>query len=316
MWQKIADYPLYKDNAEQGDYRAMLWPDPRGAMDTGFTLNQAHRDPAKREVYSNIKFRQALSLAINRDEMNDTLFFGMGDTRQASPPPPPASELFEPWMREHFAEYDPDKANALLDEIGLKWDSRKEWRLGPDGEPVSILIPIVQRYDKVCQLVKDYWEAVGIQTSIKQVTGAMRTEMIQANEVDIGLWAIENTDFTLRRGAGGVALPAWTGANYPWQNWRNTGGSAGEEPPAEVKELYATVDEWTTTVPGSDKYLELGKKIWTIYVENLFVIGAVGIVPYPVTISNTLGNTMPDDSLWSPSYQQWVPYEGEQWFFK
>ena len=316
VWQKLSDYPLYKDNAAQGDYRAMLWPDPRGSLDNAFTFNQTHKDPVMRELMSNIKFRQAVSLSFNREEMNDTLYFGMGVTRQASPPEPPASELFEPWMAEYYAEYDPDRANALLDEIGLKWDSNKEYRLRPDGKTLSVILQYIQRYDKVCQLTKDYWEAIGIKTTLKQVTGAMWNEVRDANEVDFGLWAVENTDFTLRRTAGAPLTPSWTGACVPWANWYNSGGATGQEPPAEVKNLYETVEKWTQTVPGSDEYLKLGKEAYKINVENLFVVGSVGLVPYPVVITNKLGNTMPDGSLWSPSYQQWVPYEAEQWYFK
>ncbi len=314
VWQSVANYPLYLDNEERGNYRAMLWEDPRGSMDTAISLNQTSPDPVKREMFRDLRFRQALSLAIDREEMNETLFFGLGEPRQAAPPPA-ASDLFEEWMRDYYADYDPARANELLDEMGLQWDARREFRLRPDGQPVTINMQFVERYDPISQLLQEYWQAVGVRVTLRQVTGAMWTELVQANETDMGRWALENTDFTMRRTRAAVARPPWTGANYPWGTWYTTDGASGEEPPETVKELYRVIDEWSTTVAGTDRHIELGKEIWRINIENLFVIGAVGLVPYPVIITNSLGNTMPDESLWSPSYQQWVPYMAEQWFF-
>jgi hypothetical protein len=50
-------------------------------------------------------------------------------------------------------------------------------------------------------------------------------------------------------------------------------------------------------------------------VKGLYNISAVGIVPYPVVMSNKLGNH-PKVAFWSPSYQQWVPYRASTWYFK
>ncbi len=312
--QPLASYPLYLDNAERGDYRVMLWDDPRGAFRGAVTLNQTSKDPVKRELFSELRFRQALSLAIDRDDVNETLFFGLGEPRQPAPPPP-ASQFYEEWMRDHYAEYDPARSNALLDEMGLQWDGRRQYRLRPDGEPLSINLQFVGQFDGIAQLLQEYWQAVGVRVALREVTGAMWTQLVDANDTDLGIWSVENTDFGMRRTGASPARPPWTGANVPWDLWYVTGGASGEEPPEAVRELYALIDEWTLTIPGTERYVELGKEIWRINIENLFMIGAVGLVPYPVIISNSLGNTMPDESLWSPSFQQWVPYMAEQWFF-
>ena len=49
--------------------------------------------------------------------MNDLLF--VGRARRARPPPYPATSFYEDWMSEYYAEYDLERANRMLDEIGL-----------------------------------------------------------------------------------------------------------------------------------------------------------------------------------------------------
>jgi len=317
IWQALIDYPTYKRNEKEGNYRAMLWTDPRGAMDSAFTFNQTHKDPVLRKIFEDIRFRQAMSLAIDREDMNESVFYGRGVPRQAAVPPPPINRFFEPWMAEYFAEYDPQKANELLDEMGLRWDDKHQYRLRPDGKTLTITIEYVQRYAKICELIKEYWGKVGIRVNLREVTGSFWSTRRDANELDVGIWAMDMvSEFRLRNTGASRLLPPWTGACVPWRDWYQTGGKSGEEPPNWVKELYNAVDEWKKTVPGSEEYMRLGKKIATLNVKNLSMIGAVGLVPYPVIIKNTLGNTPSKESFWSPDYQQWVPYLAEEWFFK
>ena len=126
----LNNYPLYKSNEGEGGYRVLLWNSLRGAEQT-FYWNQTSKDPVLREIFNDIRFRQATSLAINRAEINDSLFFGRAVPRQATVNP--GNELFEPWMADHYAEYDPDRANELLDEMGLEWDANGEYRLRPEA---------------------------------------------------------------------------------------------------------------------------------------------------------------------------------------
>src|SRR5690606_8434748 len=105
---------------------------------TSMHFNQSHKDPALRELLQNVDFRAALSHAINREEMNEILFFGLGGTQH------PCGMEGDPYYVEgygyRFTEYDVDTANDLLDGLGLTERDGDGFRLRPDGEPLELTI--------------------------------------------------------------------------------------------------------------------------------------------------------------------------------
>ncbi len=92
-----------------------------------------------------------MSMAINRDEINKTLYFDKADIRQAVPPA--NTTFYEDWMGTHMIEYSPDKVNALLDELGYKWDANHEVRLMPNGKPFNIILETTEEYVPVSQMI-------------------------------------------------------------------------------------------------------------------------------------------------------------------
>jgi len=115
-------------------------------------------------------------------------------------------------------------------------------------------------------------------------------------------------------------LPPWNlwplgSAGIPWWDWYSSKGEKGEEPPADIKELYDVVDEWILTEPGTAEYDEIGKKMLGMNVENLYSIGTVGMVPSPILVRDTLRN-IPDEAIWSPAFRHWDPYQADQWFYE
>ncbi len=177
----LDNYPLYKENEQSGDYRVSLWQNPLG-FNLGFGFNVTHKDPVLREIFQDLRFRQAMSLSIDRDEINKVFFYGNG-----------------------------------------------------------------------CE---------------------MRLYML-----------------------GGILIrPPWgiLRMGMPWMTWYNTDGKSGEEPPEDISTLFELLDKWQTTLPGSDEYIKLGKKILKRHAEGLYYIGTVGLVPRPVIVKNNVGN-MPGD---------------------
>ena len=60
-----------------------------------------------------------MSIALDRNEINDVAYYGMGVVEQfvgISPAP----DFVPEEIKMHMTQYDPDGANALLDEVGLK----------------------------------------------------------------------------------------------------------------------------------------------------------------------------------------------------
>lgn len=310
----LKDYTLYKENEAKGNYTLMLFDNSRGS-DASLAFNLTHKDPVLREVFNDLRFRQAVSLAIDRAEINDVLYFGKAAMRQAVPPA--MTSFYEEWMGEHYAEYDPDKANALLDEMGLKWDKDGKVRLRPDGKPLQLVLECTEEFAPMSELVAEHWTRVGVKTDMKQLERMFFYERGPANERDVACWTFDGvSEFNIRAG-GGRIRPAWGNPLDPaplWQAWLSSNGASGEEPPAVVKHVYELVDQFQVAVPGSDEYMELGKEILTLSTENLWVIGTT-VAPRVVVISNHLANA-PREGTFAWDFGFWAPYKGDQWFFK
>ena len=107
--------PLLLENREAGDYSIDLAP--RVGV-VSFTFNVTSPDLEKRKVFGDLRFRQAMSLSINREELNETVYFGLGTPHQYIGILPKPEFVDDKWTT-YFTEYDPDRANALLDEVGM-----------------------------------------------------------------------------------------------------------------------------------------------------------------------------------------------------
>ncbi len=314
----LNNYPLYKSNEAEGGYRVLLWKSLRGAEQT-FYWNQTSKDPVLREIFNDIRFRQATSLAINRAEINDSLFFGRAVPRQATVNPD--NELFEPWMADHYAEYDPDRANELLDEMGLEWDADGEYRLRPDGKRIAVVFPYRELEgpkQRINELAQEYWKAIGIDVTLKQVSSKLFWEMVNANEVDLGGKHLDmNTVTGLYSCTFCRFRPSWGVSNgRPWQTWYNTDGAQGEEPPPDVKELFELSDQWLTMPPNTDEWRALGKELMKRNVEGMYQVGTVGMGPQPVLVANNLHNIPDEGSWWYDWFAVWFAgYHADQWYF-
>ncbi len=252
MGMTIEDYPVIKGAEAQGEYKAYLWPDNATSTALGFALNYTHQDPELRTIFNDLRFRQALSLAIDRDDINQTIFFGKTEPFVA-----PVSRDwtgFEDWMATYYAEHDVDKANQLLDEMGLQWDAAHQWRLKPDGQPISILgeqtVDYLSYAMDLLGIVAKNWADIGIQFEPKFVPGDVLMPRYVANEQDIGIWNSDGGTEAAARRRGPIRLqPPWhhmgidccAMSSYPWRQWLDTNGAAGEEPPQEIKDLHDLV---------------------------------------------------------------------------
>ncbi len=311
----LEDFPLYKEGEERGGYRVMLWDGSLGS-NVRYTFNLTHNDPVLREAFNDIRFRQAMSLAIDRNEINETFLFGLATERQATATP--ETRFYEQWMGEYYAEYDPERANALLDEMGLEWDHGRQFRVLPDGRTFEITVAVVPGLlrEQVSSLVKDYWEDVGISVTVRTMDMTLNTERRIANELDVLPWNQSNaSEFGMYTEVARMSPAGPDSAIAGWANWRNSGGELGEEPPEEARRAYELLDAWQLTLPGTEEYLELGREFLTLSVQNLWHIGTVGLSPQPVIIRNDVGNA-PHEGIWGWEYRRFLPYGADQWYFK
>ncbi|MCA1971459.1 MAG: ABC transporter substrate-binding protein [Caenispirillum sp.] len=106
----------------------------------------------------NPKFRQALTYALDREFIRDKIWFGLG--RVASGPVNSVTTGFEADKKTY--EYDPEKAKALLDEIGLT----------PNGDGVRAEIsftpmPYGETWARLGEYIKQSWSKIGVKVNLE-----------------------------------------------------------------------------------------------------------------------------------------------------
>src|SRR5262249_52060588 len=129
---QLVNYPVIRGGEKAGDYNIKLVFSERGA-DVAIALNQAHPDPVFRKLFADVPFRRALSMGINREEINELVFLGQGTVRQATINE--SASFFKQEWAKSYAQYDLKAANALLDQLGLERRGSDGIRLRPDGKP-------------------------------------------------------------------------------------------------------------------------------------------------------------------------------------
>ncbi|MBL8117003.1 MAG: ABC transporter substrate-binding protein [Anaerolineae bacterium] len=296
----ISDLPVLRAGEAEGNYTALLFPTDQGAT-RKYQFNITVGDPVLREIFNDIRFRQAMSLAINREEINETLFFGLGIPRQWGVST--NSPFYEDWMSDYYAAYDPEQANALLDEMGLTMGS-DGIRLRPDGQPLRIVLWDAIDNIRMDELVVEYWGDIGVATEINPSTREAQVAALLANEVHVSVWfadVVAAIDMHTR--------PIWfrppygldttpLGGGFAWRTWWLTNGAEGEEPPPYYLEQMQLADDFLLTSVGSEEYFELGQQLVNRTVEQMMHIGTVGEVPYIYVRSNRIQNFPSESTIY------------------
>jgi peptide/nickel transport system substrate-binding protein len=319
----LANYPMYKQHEAEGNYGIGLYPDLR-ASEYGFCFNYTSKDPVLREIFTDLRWRRAISHSIDRDEMNELVFAGLGVPRQ--PIMDPSCSFWEEGLDQYYIEYDVDLANELLDDMGLQWDSARRWRLRPDGQPLQLNFEFWAGKVDVSEnseLLKGYWAQIGVDCTLKPLDQQFYQQRMQANEHDIGVWAIGGSSEVYSRQNEPIRYrPPWHWPNASplggteWHQWFTTGGSEGTEPPEDIKHLWNVVSEWLMEPYGTERYRDLGREMLQINAEGLWCIGTVGLVPRAGIVRNTVRNAPQPGQVLSVEFGMWNYYQPEQWWIE
>ena len=313
-----ADIPLFKRFEQHNGYSTYVWPRPYGS-DVVLQFNLNHPDEGLRRIFQDVRFRRAMSLAINREEINDIVYFGYGVPRQLTVVS--ASRYFEPAFATAWAEFDPARAQALFDEMGLvdrDGDGRRE-RL--DGKPLQITLEyMIGETPKqvTLDLVTAHWREVGVNVNLKQISGSLQRIRARAGLMDMTIWhADRNADILFPIEPywyvptnGGWEQSQWS----KWTRWYFSDGALGWEPPAQIKEL---IGWWETLrrTTDEDERIAMGKNILRSQAENLWALGVIGLGPHPVVVSDKLHN-VPLQGYWGWDSRWTWPYYPETWYLE
>ncbi len=282
-------YPLFLEGQEKGNYKVrVLKPADMNIAVIQFNLNC--KDPILRKIFNDTRFRIAISHAINREEIVNLLYYGLSKPRQ--PAPLEQSPFYHSRYANAYLEYNPQKANKLLDEMGLK-KGPDGFRLRPDGKSLEITIEIAPDYRPdfidLCEVLKKYLTEVGIKIEVKVESAPLRWQRVSANEHEATLWGGDGGMEVLFEGRYYVPTES-SGWAIEWARWRKSGGKSGEEPPREIKQMISWYNE---AIRASDleRQKSLMNKIFDMHYRNLYVIGICSVPDIISIVHNRIKNT-------------------------
>jgi peptide/nickel transport system substrate-binding protein len=295
---QMTNYPVLKDHEKDGKYRVLIWPTFGGA-DAIVAINSTYTaDPVLGKLLATKDFRIALSYAINRDEIKESAFLGLGEARQ--PVPAPSHPYFpgQEWATK-YTEFNPDLANKMLDALGLSKRDAQGVRLMENGKPLSVeinVVPAFGAWPDVGQLVARDWQAVGVKAVVQIRERALAFTMRLANQLQTEIWNEDTTAFPFTGGSkldprNGPVQQLTVGPLY--YKWLTTNGKEGVEPTEPWKRIMQLVD--TARSVGHDGQVAAAQELFRIWADNVFEIGTVGLTPMVqgVVVVNTRMHNVP-----------------------
>jgi peptide/nickel transport system substrate-binding protein len=310
-------YTFLKESEERSNLETFLWEEARGAH-LAIYPNLNARDEVWRELFRDVRFRRALSLGVDRDEINQIMYFGLG--MGGANTVLPKSPLYEPEYRDTWADYDPERANALLDEIGLTERSDDDLRLLPDGRPMEIIVETAgeeTEQSDILELVGESWLKLGIKIHTKPSQREVFRNRVFAGDALMSVWyGLENGIPTAEMSPNEFAPTTQQQLQWPkWGQHFETEGTAGEAPDEpEAAKLLELFKAWRTASDTEERGA-IWHDILEIYGDQVYSIGLISGVMQPVAVRETLHN-VPEEAVynWEPGAQFGVYRPDTFWF--
>ncbi|MGR3615523.1 MAG: ABC transporter substrate-binding protein [Paracoccaceae bacterium] len=291
---------LRKGEKDGGNYQTFLWS-TGVASQIAIYPNLNTQDDVWREILRDVRVRRALSLGINRNSINKALYFKLAETGAMSVLP--ASPFFDEANRDAWADYNPDHANALLDEAGLTERDGNGIRKLPDGRIMELVIETAgerQEVENALQIVTDDWREIGVKLVMRPLDRDILRNRVFSGTTMASVWFGWDNGIPQSYTSPAYLAPtdqvflAWP----KWGQYHQTGGEVGEAPDlAEAQRLIQLAHDWD--VATTDEQREAA---WTemlkIHADQIYAIGILNEAPQPVVVNKMLRN-VPKKGMWA-----------------
>jgi peptide/nickel transport system substrate-binding protein len=308
---ELRDQGLYVKGQQRGGYRLIRWAEATGGAPS-ILINWDVEDPVLRALFRDVRFRKALSLAIDREKCNQVAWRGLGRPQQATVSrqswhfqTPEGKKVFEDWANS-YAAFDLKRANAYLDAMGLTKRDKDGYRLRPDGQRLSLLYDLPPQNTSnpdtdSALIVTDGWRQLGIEVILKNWPAAVYTLRQKLGKYMISMHGEAEMDL--------FTYPDWVfpTTDVYWHGkigkWYKTKGKEGEAPTGVMKELldiYARILNEKDIQKAHRLVLE-AVKIHTD--RGLFALGTTADLPILIIAKNNFRNIPMDSRVMGP----WAP---------
>ncbi|SHJ49434.1 peptide/nickel transport system substrate-binding protein [Shimia gijangensis] len=311
------DIAILKKGEKQGGYHTLLWGNGT-ASQIAIYLNLNYNDEGWRNLMRDVRFRRALSMAIDREIINKVLYFGLAD--EGAMTMLPESPFFKEENLRAWSQYDVDAANALLDEIGLTERNKDGHRLLPDGRPLWVVVETAgerQEVENALQIIVDNWRAVGVKLIMRPLERDILRNRVYSGQTQAAVWFGWDNGLAQPFTPPTYATPqqqeffAWP----KWGQYYQTHGDAGEAPDMpEAMRLIELAEAWRRSSSDRER-ATIWQEIVDIHADQVFAIGLLSGARQPVVVNNDLMN-VPETGIWawSPGAHFGIHRPDEFWF--
>jgi len=310
----LANKAVLFDNQEKGGYHFF---DLTDAANNRMVLmfNLTDKDPAMRQIFQNKDFRIGMSYAINRQEVIDTVWVSQGTPWQAAPLKD--SPFYNEKMATQYIEYDVAKANEALDKI-LPKKGADGFRLSPDGKPFKFGLEIANanqsEVDSGNMIVK-YWQAVGVNVEAVSEDRTLYYTRKGNNDGEAFLWQGEGGFNPILDPRSYFPYSGESNWAEAWQAWYNNPTSPiAEEPPADIKALFAKFDS-VKSATSYDAQVKAMNELLALSADQFYVLGVMTPPDQYGIVKNNMHN-VPSRMILSYVFPTPAPYHTFTFFFK
>ncbi|OMH25787.1 ABC transporter substrate-binding protein [Motiliproteus sp. MSK22-1] len=295
---RLDNYTFLKEGELLKPIKTLLWSTSRGSR-VAIYPNLNTVDDEWRKLFRDVRFRRALSMAVNRHEINQVIFFGLA--LEGANTLIPESPLYRPELRSKWASFDLKKANQLLDELGLTERDERGVRLLPDGRPMEIIIQSAGESTEetdILELVHDTWIQAGIKIFTKPSEREVFRNRVFSGDALMSVWwglpnGIASADMSPAQ------LAPTEQQQLQWPKWGKHYETGEESPPdqPEVQRLVELMGQWRQAVNDQQR-LDAWQEMLEIWSDQVYTIGTVSKVLQPIVVHQAMRN-VPEKGLWN-----------------
>ena len=299
----MRDYTFLQKSAKSSGVDVRLWESGSGSQ-LALYPNLNANDEDWRKLMRDVRFRRALSLAIDRNELNESVYLGLA--KPSNNTIMERSSLFKPEYATKWAQYDPKLANKLLDEVGLTKRDSAGFRLLPDGRPATIVVEHASEETEdadALQLIAEMWKKIGIKMLVKPQTRENFRLRAFSGEANMTAFAGAVTAVPTPNTSPKEFAPTMQGG-LQWSRWgmfveskERMGEKCDTEPACKLLDY---VKEWEHAETEADRR-KAWDKILAANADEVFTIGTVNSIRQPIVVGPKIRNVPKE------GYYAWDP---------
>ncbi|HEX3348672.1 MAG TPA: ABC transporter substrate-binding protein [Acetobacteraceae bacterium] len=318
----LGKLPTFIDNAARSHYKIHLDLAFNGA-DTAIMFDLAYRDdPEIAKWITNADFRRALALGIDRDQMNQAFWLGLGTPGSVAPSELMLENPGKEW-RTAWSVLDVAKANAMLDKIGLAKKDSEGFRLRTDnGQRLRLQVDVAQAlnatWPQQTEMVTQQWKAIGIAADVKVFERSLFFTRMRTDKDQMIVWTNNGTESLFLYPVWALpADPTSGGFGAAYGLWYVSNGTAGTKPTSpELLRVYELMHGAAGQQEAERN--KTAQEIWRIAIDQQWAIGTVGLSPafFGVRIVSDKLENMPERVCISQHCRTPWSAHPEQWYYR